>query len=257
MIELPEKQETKLPETARNGISIDILDDYARIKYKDGPWISTHIAYVKNLLAATESDSADNTGLDFTLPFNCKKLKLAKNKDLTVYIWCPEKTQKSHVKEKAYEQVHFPNLIIKISLRYNESKKIWGMNKFYAFACERPEYSVNWALDIPEKQPGVFVYNMLNFYQDGSMCIGSNVLPQSFTSNLQSLGVIHSIITDSAFSWDLNVRNLKEGFYSYANPESFMNVISKGKKYPFYMMSGHPCSTEEEYASYVANGFKK
>ncbi len=103
-------------------------------------------------------------------------------------------------------KVPLPNIII--SFRLIKDGRGWMVNKVNYFSTDKrvtqlAENTMIWRKD---EINGIYGIPFPNFYNDGLMCYGRNVMPVVFTDNLRGLDYYYQVIINSPFNSDLGVK---------------------------------------------------
>jgi hypothetical protein len=179
------------------------------------------------------------------LPFGCFKILNYANGNKDFYCYYPEArktithtSSRSSSTKKTYD-IPFPNLVIVFSLA---TEKV-GTTKFKVVSVKYLATKLTPAqipdnLDITgqgiSRATGMALLPFTNFYGDGGMCYGGNVMPVKFTNNLRGLDYYYQVIFVSPFNDDLGLKamNAVDGLKT-ETPSSFYNSLTKFKTFPY------------------------
>lgn len=208
-----------------------------------------------------EDNEEDKAKHNFILPNNCKKIEYSIDK-LAIWTYTPsfivEKSKMKcyRTKDPVYKNLVFPNIILKHELKFVRETGKYAYLKFKAFCTDRPETQINWSQVSKgvDKELGIYRLVMANFYEDGAMCLGGNKLITTYSDNLQGMNAIIDVIAKTDFSNHVTQHGVKNSIHR--SSEAFHDFWEKEGIYPYYAISGHPCSTKTEWEEYVKNGFK-
>lgn len=133
------------------------------------------------------------------------------NNEIQISIYYPErkmdlKYTPRYENPVEYKGCQMPNVIISHVLKLQQNEWVITQTHYMCTDKKINELPDNAIMHYPDRRKGVYSMPFPNFYEQGNMCYGQNVMPNRYKNNLRGLDYFYDIIAISPFNTDLGLR---------------------------------------------------
>lgn len=163
--------------------------------------------FMSGLSVLVGDEVSETPGLDLILPPCIHSMRIQTDGSIDLHMYYPERSANLRCNGNLHRDVPIPNVMLKLTLQpTSDGNAGYALRNIRWMMTERQSVSLNDSSDWSVGAQGVKALAMPNCYDDGSMCYGSNSLPNIVYKDLSILNTLYEdIFLRSNFNDDLRV----------------------------------------------------